>query len=133
MSAASSEPGVEAAAMETAWAARPDYVRNAPASVQDAYRFALARPDVLQWMPCYCGCAALDHRSNLDCFLLSPMAAGAVAYDEHASYCDVCVQTALLAKQRVAEGRSLAQVRAEVDATFGGNGAPGTPTDLPKG
>ena len=28
---------------------------------------------------------------------------------------------------------SLAEIRAEVDATFGGDGAPGTPTDLPTG
>jgi hypothetical protein len=26
---------------------------------------------------------------------------------------------------------SLAEIRAEVDATLGGNGVPGTPTDLP--
>jgi len=131
--AASHDPGADSAATEAAWAARPDYVRSAPARVQEAYHYALMRPDVVGWMPCYCGCAAMEHRSNLDCFLRSRMAAGAVAYEEHASYCDVCVQTALLARQRIAEGRSLAQVRAEVDATFGGNGVPGTPTDLPKG
>jgi len=131
--AASTGTSADAAAMEAAWAARPDYVRSATARVQEAYRYALTRPDVLQWMPCYCGCAAMEHQSNLDCFLRSRMSVGAVAYEEHASFCDVCVQTALLAKQRFAEGRSLAQVRAEVDATFGGNGVPGTPTDLPQG
>jgi hypothetical protein len=131
--AASHDPGADAAAIEAAWAARPDYVSHADARVQDAYRYALERPDVIQWMPCYCGCAAMQHRSNLDCFLRSRMSVGAVAYEEHASYCDVCVQTALLAKQRIAEGRSLAEIRAQVDATFGGNGVPGTPTDLPKG
>jgi hypothetical protein len=75
----------------------------------------------------------MQHRNNLDCFLRARMTAGAVVFEEHASYCDVCVQTALLAKQRIGEGRSLAAIRAEVDATFGGNGVPGTPTDLPKG
>lgn len=131
--AASRDPGTDAAAIETAWAARPDYVRQADARVQEAYRYALERPDVIRWMPCFCGCAAMEHRSNLDCFLRARMTAGAVAFEEHASYCDVCVQTALLAKQRLAEGRSLSEIRAEVDTTFGGNGVPGTPTDLPKG
>lgn len=130
---ASHDPGAGAAAVETAWAARPDYVRQADARVQEAYRYALERPDVIRWMPCFCGCASMQHRSNLDCFLRARMTAGAVAFEEHASYCDVCVQTALLAKQRIEEGRSLAEIRAEVDATFGGNGVPGTPTDLPKG
>lgn len=131
--AASRDPGTDAAAVETAWAARPDYVRGADARVQEAYRYALERPDVIRWMPCFCGCASMQHRSNLDCFLRARMTAGAVAFEEHASYCDVCVQTALLAKQRIGEGRSLAAIRAEVDATFGGNGVPGTPTDLPRG
>ena len=132
-SAASHDPGTDAAAVETAWAARPDYVRGADARVQEAYRYALERPDVIRWMPCYCGCASMQHRTNLDCFMRARMTAGAVAFEQHASFCDVCVQTALLAKQRIGEGRSLAEIRAEVDATFGGNGVPGTPTDLPKG
>ena len=131
--AASHDPGTDAAAVETAWAARPDYVRGADARVQEAYRYALERPDVIRWMPCYCGCASMQHRSNLDCFLRARMSAGAVAFEQHASFCDVCVQTALLAKQRIGEGRSLAEIRAEVDATFGGNGVPGTSTDLPTG
>lgn len=131
--AASHAPGADPAAIETAWSARPDYVRQAGDRVQEAYHYALERPDVIQWMPCYCGCASMDHRSNFDCFLRARMSAGAVAFEEHASYCDVCVQIALLAKQRSGEGRSLAEIRAEVDATFSGNGVPGTPTDLPKG
>jgi hypothetical protein len=125
--------GADTSAIEVAWAARPEYVRHAADTVQEAYHYALERPDVIQWMPCYCGCASMEHRSNLDCFLRARMAAGAVVFEEHASFCDVCVQTALLAKQRIGEGRSLAEIRAEVDATFGGNGVPGTPTDLPKG
>ena len=120
-------------AIEAAWAARPAYVRQATERVQSAYRYALERPDVIAWMACYCGCASMGHTSNLDCFVRARMSVGAVAFDEHASYCDVCVQTALLAKQRIGEGRSLAEIRAEVDATFGASGVSGTPTDLPKG
>ena len=119
-------------AIELAWEARPDYVRHAHPRVAEAYRYALERPDMIQWMPCYCGCEAMDHRSNLDCFLRSRMAGGAVAFEEHASFCDICVETALLAKQRLAEGRSLAEIRAEVDATWGGAGVPGTDTALPQ-
>jgi hypothetical protein len=128
------DPGTRplaADALETAWAARPAYARAHP-TVEAAYRYALERPDVLEWMPCYCGCGGMGHRSNLDCFLRSRIG-DAVAFEEHGSYCGICVETALLAKQRMAEGRSLAEIRAEVDATFGGNGVPGTPTDLPQG
>ena len=131
--AATPVPAADGAALEAAWAARPDYVRHAHPMVEEAYRYALEQPDVIQWMPCYCGCAALEHRSNLDCFFRSRMAGGAVGFEEHASYCDICIETALLAKQRLAEGRSLAEVRAEVDARWGGGGVPGTDTPLPRG
>ncbi len=125
-------PAADAAAIEAAWTARPAYV-NGGAMVMEAYRYALERPDVIQWLPCYCGCASMGHRSNLDCFFRSRMTGGAVAFEEHASYCDVCVQTALLAKKRLVEGRTLPEIRAEVDATFGGRGVPGTDTAVPQG
>jgi Protein of unknown function with PCYCGC motif len=33
------------------------------------YRFARERNDVLQWMPCTCGCAQLGHASNRFCYV----------------------------------------------------------------
>lgn len=123
---------ISADEIEAAWAGRPDYVRHAHPRVAEAYRYALERPDVVEWMPCYCGCAGMAHRSNLDCFFRARIG-GAVAFEEHASYCDICIETALLARERLAEGATLADVRAEVDARWGGRGVPGTPTDLPQG
>jgi hypothetical protein len=112
------------------WKARPDYVRALPPEWQGAYAFALARPDVLQWLPCYCGCTAMDHRSNLDCFFQRREVAGSYQYEEHASYCDICVKTANMAQQMLQDGKTIIQVRAAVDVTFGGT-APGTNTPLP--
>jgi hypothetical protein len=114
---------------QVAWAARPAYVSGTSPRTEEAYAFALARPDVVQWMPCYCGCVAMHHRSNLDCFV-KPDPNGRIVFEEHASYCDVCVNIALLARQRLGEGRSLSEIRAEVDRTLT-TGAPGTPTELP--
>ncbi len=37
--------------------------------VRDVYTFAAAHPEVLAYVPCYCGCEANGHRSNLDCFV----------------------------------------------------------------
>jgi hypothetical protein len=128
--------GLDMALMSTAdaqalWSARPAFVSGAEARVQEAYAFALSDGGAIQYMPCYCGCAAMDHRSNLDCFLRRGNGAGPAGFEEHASYCDVCVQTALMAKRMLAAGSSLGEVRAAVDAAFGGNGVPGTPTELP--
>jgi hypothetical protein len=117
------------AATQAVWNARPAYVRSHP-QVEAAYAYAMARPDVIAWLPCYCGCVAMDHRSNLDCFFKPTTPGMPLEFDEHASYCDVCVETALMAKGMLADGASLRAIRDRVDATFGGR-APGTVTPLP--
>ena len=114
----------------TAWATRPGYVSALPAAGQAAYAFALARPDVLQWLPCYCGCTAMGHRSNLDCFFQRREVAGSYSYEEHASYCDICVRTANMASQMLLDGSTIGQIRTAVDGSFGGS-APGTDTPMP--
>jgi hypothetical protein len=115
--------------IETAWASRPAYVRALPDDWQAAYRFALERPDVVQWNPCNCGCNEIGHRSNLDCFF-DRRETGQIVFQEHGSYCDICVETANLAASMLADGKSAAEIRAAVDAAFGGGGH-GTDTPMP--
>lgn len=69
-----------------AWPARdqwPPEFRQASAATQAAYRFAAspAGQAVLRWQPCYCGCEADGHRSNLDCFVDEVRADGSVVLD----------------------------------------------------
>jgi len=113
-----------------AWNARPAFVEALPAEGQSAYAFALARPDVLRWLPCYCGCGGMGHRSNLDCFF-QRRETGAFTFEEHASYCDICIKTANLASEMMQDGKAMGEIRAAVDATFGGGAAPRTDTALP--
>lgn len=115
---------------DAAWEARPDYVRTASARTQEAYAFAIARPDVVDWLPCYCGCVAMDHRNNTDCYVKPRSDGGQVVYDEHASYCQVCVDISLTAKSMIGEGRPLIEIRAAVDVQYGSIAA-GTDTPLP--
>lgn len=35
----------------------------------EAYLFAVEHPEVLDYMPCYCGCQDEGHVSNTDCFV----------------------------------------------------------------
>jgi hypothetical protein len=62
-------------------AALPDFVLRAPPPVQEAYAYALEHPEVLQYVPCYCGCDSAGHTSNLDCFIDQRLADGSVKYD----------------------------------------------------
>jgi hypothetical protein len=96
-----------------------------------AYEFALDRPDVMLWMPCYCGCGGHSgHKNARDCFVKSSSSPGNVQFDEHGSTCDVCVNIALRAREMTLAGRPLTEIRVAVDQEFGDIG-PGTDTPLP--
>ncbi len=99
-------------------------------TVQDGYQFALERPDVLKVLPCYCGCGLNSgHKSNLDCFVNGVDKAGAVVFDDHASFCQTCLDIARDAKGLLAQGKTLPEIRATVDER---NSSKGPGTDTPK-
>jgi len=109
----------------------PEYVNGV--ELRNAYQFAVDRPDVLMYLPCYCGCALHEgHRSNLDCFIKGIDGAGALLFDDHASGCEICVNIALDAKRLLAEGKPLPEIRKAIDQAYDKVG-PGTNTPLPPG
>jgi len=112
-----------------AWTGRPAYVR-ANATTEAAYAFAIQHPQIVGWMPCYCGCEAMGHGSNLDCYFKHGQPGDKPVFEEHASFCEICVDITLKAKQLNAEGKSLREIRQVIDQTFGGS-APGTRTAQP--
>jgi hypothetical protein len=64
----------------------PTFVQTAPRSVQEAYRFAVANPNLLEQMPCYCGCGKVRHDDNIDCYVKTFNQDGSVArFDNHAA------------------------------------------------
>ena len=118
------------AGAKEAWAARPAYVHTT-AATEEAYAYALAHPQIVQWMPCYCGCEAMGHGSNLDCYFKHGQPGDRAVFEEHASFCDICVQITLKTKQLNAQGKTLREIRQVIDQTFGGSAAPGTRTAQP--
>ena len=58
----------------------PDYVRSASPQVQEAYAYAVEHPEVLQYVPCYCGCGAV-HANNEECFVKERQPDGRILYD----------------------------------------------------
>ena len=46
-----------------------DFVLNSSQKVQETYIMASKYPEVVASVPCFCGCAADGHKSNLDCFV----------------------------------------------------------------
>jgi hypothetical protein len=54
-----------------------------PEMVRAVYEFAARRPDVLQYVPCFCGCERSGHVGNDDCFVKSRDASGRPEWDVH--------------------------------------------------
>jgi hypothetical protein len=105
--------------------AMPAYVRDSPRTVQEAYRFAATNPEILKHIPCYCGCNAMDHHHNLDCYVADFEANGQVArFDEHASYCQVCVDITQDVMRLKRSGQSLTDIRNYIDTNYSQYGPP---------
>lgn len=60
----------------------PGTVLLASAEIRELYEFAARRPEVLHYLPCFCGCWRAGHKSNYDCFIDEVRSDGAVDIDE---------------------------------------------------
>ena len=49
--------------------------------IKAAYAFAARRPDVVQYLPCYCGCEKQGHKSLEFCFVKKRTASGIAQWD----------------------------------------------------
>jgi hypothetical protein len=105
----------------------PADVLSAPAQVQQAYQFAAANPDVMQHIPCYCGCGDMGHTSNYACYIAGKNADGTLQYDTHALGCSICVDITLDAMRLLKEGKSVPEIKEYVDQTYAQYG----PSNMP--
>jgi hypothetical protein len=119
----SGDAAFEMASMEQ----MPPDVQSAPVSVQQAYQFAFANPDVLQQIPCYCGCGAMGHTSNLSCYVSGADASGQPAFDSHALGCSICVDITQDTMRLLEQGQSVPEIRDYVDQTYAQYG----PSNMP--
>jgi hypothetical protein len=96
----------------------PAEVRSAPVTVQEAYQFAAANPDVMQQIPCYCGCGDIGHTSNYACYVSHVDGNGSVTFDSHALGCSICVDITQDTMRLMKEGKSVADIKAAIDAAY---------------
>ena len=120
-STATAEGGAPRLAPESAL---PDFVRNSAPQVKEAYRFAAANPEALSQYPCYCGCGAMGHQSNLNCYIKEIPTDGSIVFDNHAVGCSICVDIARDVMRLMAEGRRARDIRTYIDATYSRYGPP---------
>jgi hypothetical protein len=99
--------------------------------VQAAYEFAARHPEVLQYVPCFCGCERGGHAGNHDCFVRSRDASGKVTWDSHGYGCAICIDVAYSAMQMFNSGASAAQIRTAIDQKYASRFPTATPTPKP--
>ncbi len=105
----------------------PAEVQSAPTTVQAAYQFAAANPDVIKGVPCYCGCGNIDHTSNYSCYVTAVDALGKITFDNHALGCSLCVDITQDAMRLLKEGKTVTEIKAYVDATYSKYGTSNMP------
>jgi Protein of unknown function with PCYCGC motif len=100
--------------------------------VRAAYLFAAEHPEVLSYVPCFCGCERGGHRGNHDCFVSARNDKGDVtAWEPHGLECTVCIDVATEARQMFTSGASLRDIRAAVEKKYAGFNGGHTPTPNP--
>jgi hypothetical protein len=105
-----------------------------PEVIRASYAFAARHPDVLRYVPCFCGCERAGHKGSHDCFVASRASGGRVtAWDSHGITCAVCIDVAYSAMQMHNSGASVPAIRTAIDTRYKSDGhAHGyTPTPMP--
>lgn len=110
----------------------PNMVPRPPQVIAEAYEFAGRNPDVLEFVPCFCGCESAGHRANAHCFVQSRNEDGSVAaWEPHGMGCAVCIDVARDSMQLRASGASVGDVRAAVESKYASRFPRMTPTPSP--
>ena len=113
----------------------PSYqLSHPPEVVRAVYKYAAEHPEVLRYMPCYCGCDMEGHRNNDDCFVKARAKNGDVTqWEEHGMVCAMCLSVAQRAMTMASGGASLPDIRADIERRYGHITESRTPTPNPPG
>jgi hypothetical protein len=119
----STQEGLQMASLDE----MPAEVKSAPSTVQEAYQFAVANPDVMKQVPCYCGCGAMGHTSNYACYVSDVDVNGNVSFDTHALGCSICVDITQDTMRLLKQGKPVTDIKTYIDQTYSQYG----PSNIP--
>jgi Protein of unknown function with PCYCGC motif len=61
----------------------PSFARKGGPKVEAVYRYAVEHGDLLQYIPCVCGCGAIGHRHNADCYVAERLPDEVITFTNH--------------------------------------------------
>jgi len=100
--------------------------------VRATYDFAAQHPEILKYVPCYCGCGEQGHKANESCFVARRDAKGNVLeWDTHGFGCTICLDVGRKAMQMYTSGADVYSIRAAIEREYAQNAEGRTPTPAP--
>jgi hypothetical protein len=107
----------------------PKFLESKPKDMQMIYKAAAMHKDLLEQMPCYCGCGEeAGHKNNYDCFVNENKDDGSLVWDDHGTKCGVCLEIAAKSVIDYSKGKSIKEIREQIDSTYEKGYAKPTPT-----
>lgn len=107
----------------------PNMVPRPAEVISEVYEYAARNPDVLEFVPCFCGCETAGHKANAHCFVQSRNTDGTVKeWENHGMGCAVCIDVARDSMQLQASGASVSDVRSAIEAKYADRFPRMTPT-----
>ncbi|WP_274363593.1 PCYCGC motif-containing (lipo)protein [Paenibacillus thermotolerans] len=99
----------------------PSFLDHYSPTTKDLYAKAALHKDLLSELYCYCGCMEYDdpHDSLYRCYIAEQTADG-VKWTDHSAMCGVCLMEVRDAVKMADEGKSADEIKAYIDATYGG-------------
>jgi hypothetical protein len=61
----------------------PSFAHKGGPKVEAVYRYAVEHGELLAYIPCVCGCSAIGHRHNADCYVAERLPDGAITFTNH--------------------------------------------------
>ncbi|SFI81419.1 MULTISPECIES: PCYCGC motif-containing (lipo)protein [unclassified Bacillus (in: firmicutes)] len=110
----------------------PSFLSTKPEQIQKIYQMAGEDHELLEWIPCYCGCGeSVRHKSNKNCFVREVKDNGEIIWDSHATTCANCLEIALQSVSLKKNGMSTLEIRQYIDKQYKEGYAKPTPTPMP--
>lgn len=107
----------------------PTFLMEQSKDIRVIYQAAASHKDLLEKIPCYCGCGEkANHKNNYDCFVHENKENGAVVWDDHGTKCGVCLEIAAQSVMDYSNGKSVKDIREKIDKTYEKGYAKPTPT-----
>ena len=100
--------------------------------VRATYDFAAQHPEILKYVPCFCGCGSQGHKANESCFVARRDAKGNVLeWDTHGFGCTICIDVGRKAMQMYQSGADVRSIRAAIEREYASEAEGRTPTPPP--